>query len=708
MQPNTAPPNWLQLTRLGSRFDANVAALETRYPELAAKLKSLVPTQTYFISTDNDRVVLGVADGNGVRPLPAILSPASAQATRDSMFPENTYKLALVAGEDLGWLWNIIYTMRVVVPTAPGHRPPLFFMIRDLQRLWVILHIQDWKTLLADARVRLFAGEDCVQQFRQSLLEQPMCPWPRLAVTITPDIWPAGVTFDSIFVESCAAQSVELARLTRQLHMLPARTTPRAVADKFKSGQPLKVLGITSRYTSFIQHSMRDWLDAFNRLGHFTRLEIEPADHLTANNLALAQTCIDFDPDLIVCIDHFRGSISGVPTHIPMVMWVQDALPALFTPDAGKAQGPLDFAMGIAPLKMVHEFGYPEDRYMPALIGANDARFTPTPPGNANRFACDVSFVSHASTTPEIFLRRTLQQHNSPHATRVITDIFNRLKDIYDTGGFVTEPVVIRKLIDTAIVETKTIVPADQIPVLMHIFATQINNAFFRHQPLQWLADAGFNLHLYGNGWEQHPTLAKFARGPADNQQQLAKIYRTSKINLHASPFGAVHQRVFETLACGGFSMFRHCPGDVLERHFKPIWNFCQARGITTDAQLKQQATPEILDLLEHIEKSLQRSPFEEPWTFLDALRGSEKNGYIRCAGTIWGEDYDAVSFASAKELTEKAAHFLQHENDRSRIAESMRQAVMDRFTYLATTRQLLNFISDNLQRNTVTRGAAA
>ena len=335
-------------------------------------------------------------------------------------------------------------------------------------------------------------------------------------------------------------------------------------------------------------------------------------------------------------------------------------------------------------------------------------RFKPVHGSSAKSFFCDVSYVSHASATPEMFLQKTLQNHNSPHATRVITDIFNRLKGIYDAGSVVTEAVVIRSLIDKAIIETKTIVPEDQIPVLMHIFSAQINNAFFRHQPLQWLADAVVNLHLYGNGWEKHPTLARYARGPADNHRQLADIYRGSKINLHASPHGGVHQRVMEILACGSLPMLRHCPGDVLEQLYPPVLQFCEARGIHTDAELKQQATPAILNLLEQMEQILQCSPFAEPWPLVEAVRFAKTHGGIRSAGGIWGDDYNAISFGSSKELIEKTTRFLNDEHARQITIDSMRRPVMERFTYLAISKQLLGMVSQNLLKNSVERAVAA
>jgi hypothetical protein len=390
-----------------------------------------------------------------------------------------------------------------------------------------------------------------------------------------------------------------------------------------------------------------------------------------------------------------------------MVMWIQDFLPALFNSKTGRSQGPLDFAMGFDPMMMVHEFGYPADRFMGAVIGVNEKRFNLGAARKVQNFECDVSYVSHASTTADVLLKRTLDQLDSKFAIGLITEIFDRLRQVYKDGGSVTEPISIRRMIDRALLDRSATIQPEQIQSLMDLFTAQINNALFRHQSLQWIADAGVDLHLYGRGWEQHPTLAKFARGPADNQNALAAVYRSSKINLHTSPHGAVHQRVMEGLACGGFFMLRSCPGDTMEREFIPVWEFCQSRGITTDAQLQQQATPQIQDHLDRIAQALQKSPFDEPWPLVDLLRSSDRSGYIRSAGTIWGDDYDAVSFGSASEAAVKINHFLNNPQQRETIAQSMRRPVMERFTYVAMTRQLLDLIAGTMQRN-ATRKAAA
>ncbi|HSV15735.1 MAG TPA: hypothetical protein VLI90_15850, partial [Tepidisphaeraceae bacterium] len=652
--------SWTPLELLKHRFIANVDALAARYPQLAQRLRELSPSQTYFIQAYPDHVRLGAGSIGAVNALPHPLLPVAALDLAKRLFSDDNYdQPVLVSGEDLGWLWNRLYALPCNVPTAPGYRPPMHCLIRDVERLWVILHLQDWRQLLADARVRLFAGDDAFDQFRRSLVHDSQCPWPKLSVTIDPALWPAGQTIDTVLAAARAAMTERLTQLNQRLRLMYAGATPASIASLFQSGRPLRILGVTSRYTTFLQHSMRDWLAAFDRLGHETRLFIEPADHEVPNNFSVAQACADFHPDLAVIIDHYRTEMGGFPDNLPVVMWVQDALSNLFTPKAGAAQGERDYALGFAHLKMTREFGYPAARYMPAIVAVNEQRFAPQAltPSERDAFTCDVSFVSNASTPAESILQAEITRLDTPQATRLLTVIFEQIKSIYDAGGSVTEPITIRRIVDAAMIDTQTTLPPEQMPALMDLFTQRINNALFRHQSLEWLAGLGVNVHLYGRGWESHPTLRRFARGVADNVHQLSKIYQASRINLQISPHGAVHQRVLEGLCTSGFFLFRHCPGDVLEREFEAIWRWCQSQRITSDDQLRQRATPEIARRLARVAELLQLDPFAGDHPFIDVLHSSQAAGYIRSAGSVWVDDYDAVSFRSNQELRAKVTH---------------------------------------------------
>jgi hypothetical protein len=701
---------WVPLALLKHRFAANAQSLNKRYPELAGQLTAFLSNRVYYVQIINDNLQLGIKDGDVISAMPSTLPAATAQQLVGQIYPTGKCNQpVLIVGEDVGWLWDRLYRVPCEFPAAPGHQPPLHFLMRDIERLWILLHLHDWRDLLADPRVRLFVGSDALTQFQQSLVTDICCPWPRLSVNADPVLWSGEPTLDAMIQIAIEGMNRSYSRVTEQLKLMYAAVTRESVAAKFRSGAPLRILGITSIHTTFLQYSMRDWLAAFDRLGHTTHLLIESDRAQLSNNLNVAKTCADFRPDLVVVIDHFRAELNCIPQQIPFMMWVQDALPNMFCGAAGAAQGDMDFAMGFARLRMIHEFGYPAERYMPTVVGCDEMRFAPAQISQWKRpeFACDVSFVSHASMSAAEILSAEIRRLNSPDASRLLSAIYEKLRAIYDAGEMISEPPTIRGMIDRSLTETRLSVEPTEIPKLMEFFGQRINNALFRHQSLQWVADAGVNLHLYGRGWESHPTLRRFARGVAANNEQLCSIYQTSKISLQISPHGAVHQRMMEGLACGGFFMIRRCPGDLMEREFQKLWNWCQSNEIMDDAEMRLHATPEIAASISTVAQSLQYDPFQDICPFIDTLRSSEESGYIRAAGTVWGEDYDAVSYGSAAELASKVAHFLSNDSDRARIAASMRQVVLDRFTYTATSRRLMKFISENIAVGNATKAAA-
>jgi hypothetical protein len=704
------PPSWSPLSALREQLLANCNALAMRRPGLADLLRKFTSSRNYQVLPGNDQVQLGLHTDQGIQPLPHPLPPAAARQIAAKLCPTGTYATpVLVTGEDLGWLWTSLYQLPAQVPQAPGHRPPMFCLVRDMERLWLMLHIQDWTKFLADERVRLFVGADSFQQFKNSLIEDSAVPWPRASVVIDPTLMPAGTTIDSIVQESGAALNRKFAALQTQLSAQHAAQSAATLADLYSSGRPLKVLGITSRYTTFLQYSMRDWLAAFERLGHQTKLVIESADHEMTGAVAFAQASADFTPDLVVVIDHFRKELGGLPENVPVAMWVQDKLPNLFTPGAGQAQGSRDYSLGFGRLRMIREFSYPASRYMSAVVGLDEDRFSPRElsASEIERFGADVTFVSHASATAEQILSEEIKRIGSADAGRLLSNVFEQMRAVYEAGGAVTEPIEIRRLIDRASADTHVSFPTAQMQPLIDLFLLRVNNALFRHQTLKWVAETGVDLRIWGRGWETHPTLGRFARGVAENDSQLPIIYQASKINLQATPHGAVHQRLMEGLASGGFFLIRYLPGDQVEPEFAKIWEWCREADIRSDEELKRNCPPDIHAAIARIAVLQKQDPFEAG-RFIDQLEASADDGYIRSADSVWRNDYPSVCFRSKAELTAKVTHFLKNADERRERAESMRRVVLDRFTYTATTKRLLKFMADDLVRQAAGRSVAA
>ncbi len=679
-------------------------ALDSRYPKIAEALNSIQLSKEYFVRAESDQILLAVSGPGGMTILPSVLPPAAARQIGAQLCPQaNCDQAIVVAGEDIGWLWNGLWRLPSKSALAAGYRPPLFFLIKDIERLWVILHVQDWPALLADSRVQLFAGENAFEEFRAALKADSAIPWPKLSVTIDPSLWPAGLTIDGLIQETTAFANQKLSRLQENLREEDKRFTPEFIAEKYRAGKPLNVLGITSRYTTFLQYSMQGWLDGFTRLGHPTEMLIESSDHELSNNLVLAEACARFKPDLIVMIDHHRAEMAGLPQAVPMVMWAQDCMPNIYSPQAGAAQGPRDYVVGFAyeKLRLVHEMGYPADRYLAAAIGMDPARFTPRRADDPElkKYACDVSFVTHASQPADQMVKEQIDRNGSREAKMLLTAIFDRLRGIYDSGGAVFAPPAIRRIIDQGFIDSKTQPTPDLIGQLMDLFYMRVNNALFRHQSIGWLADLGIDLRLYGRGWENHPTFKRFARGVAGHEGELSLIYQSSRINLHASPLGSLHQRVMEGLASGGFFLLRRGDGDLIGRHYAKLWAYCQREKITTDAELRACPDADIQQTLRQAIEIHQCDPFALGYTFMQLLQTMHECEYLCSAGYVWGGDFDETSYSSKAELQTKVASFLSSPAERHRLSQSMLKPVLERFTYEKTSSRLLAMIAEDQAR---------
>ena len=395
--------HWQHLCLLSGQLEANCEALATRMPELAARVMAFSSVADWMLAIKGNQILIADLSDGVIRMRPCMLSAMAANQTLERIYPDRHYtEPLLVAGVDQGWLWEQAYSMPVSTPALPGHRPPLYFMAQEMEDFWIALHLHDWRELLADGRVRLMVGEDVVEQFKRELAENARVVPPKLALTLGAPVWPEGTDLGSMVAEARLPLERELHDLVGRYPELYAGVTAEGVAQRLRGGEKLRVLGITSRYTTFLQYSMRDWLAAFERLGHSTRLLIEDAPHEQMTGLCFARACVDFRPDLIVLIDHYRGEYKLLPRQIPSAMWVQDRLPNIFSAAGGAAQGANDFCLGFGRLHLSSRYGYPADRYMTATIGVNEDRFDRSPPTVAQleRFRCDCGTRSLSSCVP--------------------------------------------------------------------------------------------------------------------------------------------------------------------------------------------------------------------------------------------------------------------------------------------------------------------
>lgn len=686
-----------------ARFDANLAALDRCNAPLAGALRALRPAFDYALRGDGESTEIARkprAATGPFTPLPAAVSPETARQILSRLTAQSVASgPLLVAGVDLGWLWDTLYRAPIDIPAAPGHRPPLYLLCRDLEPLWLALHLHDWPALLTDPRCVILVGDDAVAQLKLRLVDTPQVPWPKVNLTIDPTVWPVGCTLDALLRRAETRLAASAERLIRSIDTAYAGLTPVDFARRLRNGarQPLRVLGIVSRFTTFLQHSMRDWLAGFESLGHQTRLVIESADHEKLHPITYLRAFDEFRPDLVLLIDHYRAEFPLMPQAMPAVMWIQDRLPNIFRSAAGEAQGANDYVIGYGRRDCVTDFAYPRARFMDAPVGVNERRFAAPAGARRTTPACEVAFVSHASTPADELARGLIAQQSSPAARALLADVHARLSEIYARGESVTQEFFLHRLIEQSM--SACGVRIDDMGQIVDLVTNRLNNALFRHQVIEWLADAGVDLHLYGNGWERHPRFARYARGVADNQTRLAEVFRSAAINLQVTPFGAAHQRLFEGLCAGGFFLLRRVTGDLAEPAYVELHRFVQSHDIRDDDALRALARQnERVDaLLHHVESLTGQHPLAMRHDFVDALRAAADGGFVRAASTLWPDDYPAVSFDNRDELLQKVRHFLAHPDQRQRLVDRMRRRVLETVTYTGISRRMLRFIADDL-----------
>ena len=300
--------------------------------------------------------------------------------------------------------------------------------------------------------------------------------------------------------------------------------------------------------------------------------------------------------------------------------------------------------------------------------------------------ACDVCFAGDDSLPPDVLVARQIEQ--TPDLAGVMWNIFDRLRGEYDSGSLVSHPSAVANMIRHAID-----LPREQTESLIAFF-DHLNRILFQHQTLAWLADADLQLHLYGDGWSEHPQLGRFARGTFSDDAMRLTVYRASRINLAADVYGAVTPSVIEGIEAGGFFLMRFCPQDLVERFYPPLLDFCDQLGIHSNEELAELATQPIRNLLEFASRTIGTDVLSAWPNFIDELRSAARAGYTRAAAAIWPQ-YPAVSFASKDELIGLVGKYLYDVPQRQRVAGEMRRQLLDRFGQVRVNRRLLRPVEE-------------
>jgi hypothetical protein len=683
--------------KLTSRWSGNLKALQSRQPELAAQLRGLWNSRRDSFAlhqSANGDYQIRLIDPEG----PGLWLPCFGdhrRAAEEFQPPGGNFATGgcvMIYGVGAGWLVNRVYqaTEKVFLDFSCC----LHVLAPSAAELAAAMHLHDWRRLLSDRRVLLFVGPDCHEQQERFLRENPLYPIPAWRMT--------QVSWDN---SRAAELEQSLARITEHRDR-QARRTSRELGALYEGRdldywaaryarrdvEPLRVLGVVSRHSTFIRGSMEHCLSALETLGHHTRMVTEAEPFFLGHSAReLHETQIDFGPDLILMIDNYRGQMPDLLTpNVPCLMWIQDVLGRLLCPEAGRAMGPLDFVMGYGKDKCLKHCEYPPEGFLACDVPTGFVGDIEIKPEYRERHACDVSFVSTASKPLEQ-IHRERRAESPPELIPLVDAIYEEVRARLRNRWHVSDPgALLERMMDETGVEVTDATTRQDLETW---YTYRLFDWGFRQEGLLWAADwarrTGRKFHIYGRGWESFPGLEEFARGHIWEREELAAVHRLSKINLQLFAYTALHQRTYDILGAGGFVLLRRVPGDYRDEELARVAEFLtdhrpqdllleENRDIAKLLQNQCGSVEKVVERLEKGGKLLQPRPEPDVVTRYPVLR--------------------EVTFDSPEQLAELLDSYLGNEEVARSKARELRESILAKSTYRARMASALDFISRRLR----------
>lgn len=589
---------------------------------------------------------------------------------------------------------------------------PLILLVESSLTAWaIVLHLHDWSALLADPRVVLCAGRQALRDFERRIADIDRA---------TPAIFAGGPRWPDGCGEAECLELVDAERARREAAHVAAFERVRAAyagegdaqrAERFAAAArravSLSIVGVTSRFTTVLQYTLRDLLGAFEALGHRTHLVIERDDHAHYSPLKSLDVIERHHPDLFIHIDHLRSEYPRVlPDELPSICWVQDMLPNLMSAAAGAAVHPREFVIGHNAADLLVDFGYPGGRMVNCAIPVNPLRFNVDDATEAElaRFRCDVMYASHAPPHLTIADRVAAVRRRLDGGARAVFDAAHEelaaeMRRPHFTGEIELDLLMTRVERRLGVRFNDGALRGELVRALRGIADQHLRELAIR-AAADWATRRGGTFALYGHGWEGHPQFSAFARGPLAPGRELALAFRAARVCLHAGCNHSMHQRVLEGLCAGGFFLMQRRESEAQTELYRQVYRLVAARRAAlpcdvTGLELPEAYRPSFSALLSALGLD-QEGALRVTAKWWITFRALFEMQSLRMAGSIW-PDYEQVVFRGVTELEERLDRFTRDEPRRAELAGTMRRAVEQHCSYAALASELLRFVADGL-----------
>jgi len=367
-----------------------------------------------------------------------------------------------------------------------------------------------------------------------------------------------------------ALDKVDSERMEQQKELLKEWI---AKEDKWKwpTKRKPRVLMYATRFSTVMKHQAKMLLKGFEKLGCETRLVTEETAYERINSasptghycLPLLREINKFEPDMFLDINFYRvPALHG--TKRPYYTWIQDRIRNL-NEDHANAVKPNDFIGTVSSVLLQKwiECGFPQQQMILHPCNYDSDMFYP--PKKKGKRKGIVYVEQNGAVTP-FDAYKQFKMNYPPNSYYILDEFYGRVSNIFAMGDdlFENDYAKIFKRVQRDIAKDigPAFVPLEQMlgvhdGLMLFMFSHDVGNRFIRQRPLVEIARAGLPLELYGQGWENHPILGPWAKGPIKDYADIPDIYRGTHIVLQLQHECTFIHRTVEALACGAWIMVK-------------------------------------------------------------------------------------------------------------------------------------------------------
>lgn len=482
--------------------------------------------------------------------------------------------------------WLLMQVAACTPAQSDGFWPRINLVQGDVLEFLDGLACADLREVLSQERLKVYlgpeAGRELESDLRGRLALQLSGPYIPLVTLRAPVQWQSGGIAQMLH----AIQQEQVEEHHRLMHEVRETAATQQQGRWPVAGRP-RVLVCTTRYSTYLQYSSADLVEALRSMGLEAELLIEPDCSSRFATVGYLQMMRTFRPDLVVLINHFRDSLREcIPPEVPFVCWIQDAMPHHFVPGAGLKQGKRDFVAGHLHPEMFTRGGFDRSRAVAFPVVVSTAKFHSGAVDRAlrDRYACEIAFVSHHSESPERMHERLLTEARHSAGMAAGQDVIRVLELLRERVMAIGEDAMGERLLadesardqqvrlrravaDVISTQAGRAAREDEITPIFRQYALPLAERVLRHQTVRWAAEVcrarGWRFGLYGRGWAGVEELADFARGEAMHGEELRAIYQCASVQLHVSISALVHQRIMECALSGGLPVCRLVRSEV-------------------------------------------------------------------------------------------------------------------------------------------------